>query len=191
MKKSVVSITGLDSSGIIYTITNELLLLHCDIDVLTQTILKNQFTAIFIITKPYILEDSIIHTVICESLSKMNSNLYISVHPFIDNSYTPVDKNINYIEPFIVTVEGKSTIELIVIISKIFAQKKINIQNLTTAYIEKSPPTSLIVCEISIPSFIKKELLRNELKQQAKLHQIHITIQHRDIFETIHHVPLT
>ena len=49
MNKSVISIIGMDSPGVIYTVSDTLLKLNCMFDTVSQTVIKNQFAAIFII----------------------------------------------------------------------------------------------------------------------------------------------
>ena len=51
MSKIVVSVIGLDCPGVVYAVSSTLSALECNIEEVSQTILKNQFAAIFVANK--------------------------------------------------------------------------------------------------------------------------------------------
>lgn len=51
VSKIVVSVIGLDCPGVVYAVSSTLSALECNIEEVSQTILKNQFAAIFVANK--------------------------------------------------------------------------------------------------------------------------------------------
>ena len=57
MSKIVVSVIGLDCPGVVYAVSSTLSALECNIEEVSQTILKNQFAAIFVANKQESLDN--------------------------------------------------------------------------------------------------------------------------------------
>ncbi|AGC50297.1 amino acid-binding protein [Lawsonia intracellularis] len=186
MNKSVISIIGMDSPGVIYTVSDTLLKLNCMFDTVSQTVIKNQFAAIFIIIKPDRLDNHIIHQQLSNTFLQKNMDLHITIHPFHDP--IPLHLSTNN-SKFIVTVKGKDSINLITILSKVITQYKINIEKLVVDTDDRSQ-TSFVSCEITLSSLINKDALYNDLKLQLQPHSSNITIQHSQIFEAMHRIPI-
>lgn len=187
MDKSVISVIGMDSPGVIYTVSDTLLKLNCTFDTVSQTVLKNQFAAIFIITKPKELNNHIIHQQLSNSFLQKDMELHITIHSFHENTI-PLSLNINN-SKFIVTVKGKDAINLITILSRVITRYKINIEKLIVDTDDKSQ-TSFVSCEITLSSLVNKNSLYNELKLQLQPYSSNITIQHSKIFEAMHRIPI-
>lgn len=186
MNKSVISVIGMDSPGVIYTVSDTLLKLNCMFDTVSQTVLKNQFAAIFIITKPERLDNHIIHQQISNTFLQKNMELHITIHPFYDTIPIPLSANNS---KFIVTVKGKNAINLITILSRVITQYNINIEKLIVDTDDKSQ-ISFVSCEITLSSLVNKDALYNELKLQLQPYSSNITIQHSQIFEAMHRIPI-
>lgn len=89
-------------------------------------------------------------------------------------------------EPFVVTVDGEDRFEIIAAFSKIFADQKVNIENLK-ALMPEEEKRALLVFEISLPMEIDRNALRRTLKDKAAP-WLQLSMQHRDIFEALHRV---
>lgn len=187
MNKSVISVIGVDSPGVIYTISDTLLMLSCTFDAINQTVLKNQFAAIFIITKPNSLTNHSIYQTLLNNFLQKHMEFHVTVYPLNGNKTTLTSDTNN--SKFIVTVKGPNSIKLIVMLSKIIAHYNINIEHLTVTT-DNNPQSSFIICKTTIPSSVNKDDFHNDLKRQAQIHAIDISIQHLDIFETMHHIPI-
>ena len=61
VSKIVVSVIGLDCPGVVYAVSSTLSALECNIEEVSQTILKNQFAAIFVANKQESLDNGTIH----------------------------------------------------------------------------------------------------------------------------------
>ena len=74
-----------------------------------------------------------------------------------------------------------------VVCSKIFADQKVNIENLK-ALMPEEEKRALLVFEISLPMEIDRNALRRTLKDKARTLGLQLSMQHRDIFEALHRV---
>lgn len=68
MSKIVVSVIGLDCPGVVYAVSSTLSALECNIEEVSQTILKNQFAAIFVANKQESLDNGTIHTQLSKAI---------------------------------------------------------------------------------------------------------------------------
>ena len=87
----------------------------------------------------------------------------------------------------VVTVDGEDRFEIIAAFSKIFADQKVNIENLK-ALMPEEEKRALLVFEISLPMEIDRNALRRTLKDKARTLGLQLSMQHRDIFEALHRV---
>lgn len=85
------------------------------------------------------------------------------------------------------TVDGEDRFEIIAAFSKIFADQKVNIENLK-ALMPEEEKRALLVFEISLPMEIDRNALRRTLKDKARTLGLQLSMQHRDIFEALHRV---
>ncbi|MEI3479593.1 MAG: ACT domain-containing protein [Bilophila sp.] len=76
MSKIVVSVIGLDCPGVVYAVSSTLSTLECNIEEVSQTILKNQFAAIFVSTKPDSLDNEIIHDAIAKAIENRGMHFW-------------------------------------------------------------------------------------------------------------------
>ena len=169
VSKIVVSVIGLDCPGVVYAVSSTLSALECNIEEVSQTILKNQFAAIFVANKQESLDNGTIHTQLSKAIEEG------------DTSGSAES------EPFVVTVDGEDRFEIIAAFSKIFADQKVNIENLK-ALMPEEEKRALLVFEISLPMEIDRNALRRTLKDKARTLGLQLSMQHRDIFEALHRV---
>ena len=75
MSKIVVSVIGLDCPGVVYAVSSTLSALECNIEEVSQTILKNQFAAIFVANKQESLDNGTIHTQLSKAIESRGMHL--------------------------------------------------------------------------------------------------------------------
>ena len=183
MSKIVVSVIGLDCPGVVYAVSSTLSALECNIDEVSQTILKNQFAAIFVANKPENLDNNLIHDRLSQAIEDRGMHLSVTIRDFEESEeYALVES-----EPFVVTVDGEDRFEIISAFSKIFADQKVNIENLK-ALMPEDEKRALLVFEIALPMEIDRNALRRTLKDKARTLGLQLSMQHRDIFEALHRV---
>lgn len=183
VSKIVVSVIGLDCPGVVYAVSSTLSTLECNIEEVSQTILKNQFAAIFVANKPERLDNEVIHTRLSDAIEKRGMHLSVTIRDFEESqSHTAVAS-----EPFVVTVDGEDRFEIISAFSKIFADQHVNIENLK-ALMPEDQKRAMLVFEIALPLDIDLNALRRTLKDKARTLGLQLSMQHRDIFEALHRV---
>lgn len=183
MNKIVISVIGLDCPGVVYLIAKTLSGFACNIEEVSQTILKGQFAAIFVATKPEGLDDSLIEKKLTDGIADHKMQLSVAIRPFVEQPPVSVES-----EPFVVTVDGEDRYEIISAISGIFAEHKVNIENLKAIMPDPEQKKALLVFEIALPLSIDRSALRRTLEDRAHALGLQLSMQHRDIFEAVHRV---
>ena len=182
VSKIVVSV-GLDCPGVVYAVSSTLSALECNIEEVSQTILKNQFAAIFVANKQESLDNGTIHTQLSKAIESRGMHLSVTIRDFEEGDTSGSAES----EPFVVTVDGEDRFEIIAAFSKIFADQKVNIENLK-ALMPEEEKRALLVFEISLPMEIDRNALRRTLKDKARTLGLQLSMQHRDIVEALHRV---
>ena len=126
MSKIVVSVIGLDCPGVVYAVSSTLSALECNIEEVSQTILKNQFAAIFVANKQESLDNGTIHTQLSKAIESRGMHLSVTIRDFEEGDTSGSAES----EPFVVTVDGEDRFEIIAAFSKIFEDQKLNIESL-------------------------------------------------------------
>ena len=104
MSKIVVSVIGLDCPGVVYAVSSTLSALECNIEEVSQTILKNQFAAIFVANKQESLDNGTIHTQLSKAIESRGMHLSVTIRDFEEGDTSGSAES----EPFVVTVDGDS-----------------------------------------------------------------------------------
>ena len=157
VSKIVVSVIGLDCPGVVY--------------------------AVFVANKQESLDNGTIHTQLSKAIESRGMHLSVTIRDFEEGDTSGSAES----EPFVVTVDGEDRFEIIAAFSKIFADQKVNIENLK-ALMPEEEKRALLVFEISLPMEIDRNALRRTLKDKARTLGLQLSMQHRDIFEALHRV---
>ena len=182
--KVVVSVIGLDCPGVVYLVSSSLSGLECNIEEVSQTILKGQFSAIFVVRKPEGLDDALIGKVLTTAIADKDMLLSVTIRPFEEGCLFANEES----EPFVVTVDGEDRFEIISAISGIFAEHRVNIENLKAIMPDAEQRKALLVFEIALPLSLDRVALRRTLEDRAHSLGLQLSMQHRDIFEAVHRV---
>ena len=142
VSKIVVSVIGLDCPGVVYAVSSTLSALECNIEEVSQTILKNQFAAIFVANKQESLDNGTIHTQLSKAIESRGMHLSVTIRDFEEGDTSGSAES----EPFVVTVDGEDRFEIIAAFSKIFADQKVNIENLKALMPEEEKRALLVFC---------------------------------------------
>ena len=182
----VISVIGRDCPGVVYAISSALSKEKCNIEELSQTILKGQFASIFIVSAPEDVTEEDIQRVVSLNLEARNMDLTVSARTFEPDTFSSTEET----EPFVVTVNGSDQPEIIAMISGIFAEQKVNIENLKAIRVSEDTDECVLVFEVALPLSINRNAFRQMLQAKARNVGLSISIQHQDIFEAIHRVPI-
>jgi len=183
MKKMVISVLGCDQPGIIAAVSKTLFESGCNIEDVSQTTLQTEFVGIFIATIPEQLGEQDLVKRLQERLTPMG--LSVLVKPLQEGGdwQAPVS------EPFVITTLGPDRLGLVAGITEVLAGFGINITGLRAIFRGGNDPRrNVMIYEVDIPAAINRSVFRTALYQRAEELELNISLQHRDIFETIHRV---
>ena len=184
MNKVILSILGHDRPGIVAAVANILFECNCNIENVSQTILKTEFSGSFIISMPPDLTQEELRQALNEGLAAMN--MYIHIESVLKQKTELVASKA---EPFVITTKGPDRQGLVAGISEIIAGYGVNITNLQAVFKGGDEPgDNIMIYEVDIPNNIDQQAFYRDLREKAKSLTLEISIQHRNIFETINRI---
>jgi glycine cleavage system transcriptional repressor len=147
MNKVIVSVLGHDRPGIVAAVTRILFEYNCNIENVSQTILKTEFAGSFIISIPPDLTREELRQALKESLASMN--MHIHIESVLDHKSGLVAGNA---EPFVITTKGPDRKGLVASISALIAHYGVNITNLQAVFKGgDDPDNNIMIYEVDIP----------------------------------------
>ena len=184
MNKAILSVLGHDRPGIVAAVTGILFDLNCNIENVSQTILQTEFSGSFIVTMPRDLSLDDLHERFIENLTPME--LHVHIEPLLKKETAPTSRES---EPFVITTKGPDRQGLVAGISEVIAGHGVNITNLQAVFKGgDEPEDNIMIYEVDIPIDIDQQALYRDLREKAKFLTLDISIQHRNIFETINRI---
>ena len=184
MNKVILSVLGHDRPGIVAAVTGILFDLNCNIENVSQTILQTEFSGSFIVTLPQDLSLDDLHESFIENLTPMK--LHVHIEPLLKKNGTFTARQS---EPFVITTKGPDRQGLVAGISEVIAGHGVNITNLQAVFKGGDEPgDNIMIYEVDIPIDIDQQALYRDLREKAESLTLDISIQHRNIFETINRI---
>jgi glycine cleavage system transcriptional repressor len=119
-----------------------------------------------------------------EELTPMNLHVYIE--PMADKEAAfATEKS----EPFVITTKGPDSKGLVAGISAAIAAYGVNITNLQAVFKGGDEPgDNIMIYEVDIPAHIDQNSFYRDLRKTAESLALNISIQHRNIFESINRI---
>ncbi len=184
MNKVILSILGRDRPGIVAAVSRTLFEQNCNIENVSQTMLQNEFAGIFIASMPKGMSPETLHQNLAAKLSVLGLHVYAK----LCEAPTAEDA-CKQCEQFIITTKGPDRKGLVADMSGIIARFGVNITNMQAVFKGGDDPSdNLMIYEVDVPLAIDQQALAHELRAKAEALHLDISIQHRDIFETLHHI---
>lgn len=183
MKKMIISVLGKDRPGIIAAVTRILFEQDCNIENVSQTILQNEFSGIFIVAVPDRLSEATLHRELEQGLGPMGLHVYEK--PLSDTGETASVAS----QPFVITTKGPDRKGLVAAITAVMADHRVNVTNLQAVFKGGDDPNAnIMIYEVDIPDDADQQALRQALQEKARVLSLDISIQHKLIFEAINRV---
>jgi len=183
MKKIVITVLGCDRPGIIAAVSRPLSENRCNIEDVNQTTLQTEFVGIFIAALPDHLSDGELLARLEAELTPMGLTVLLKPMAATGAWSAPAS------EPFVITTLGPDRLGLVAGITEILARFGINITKLRAVFRGGSDPRrNVMIYEVDVPVAIDRHAFRTALHERAAALELEISLQHRDIFETIHRV---
>ena len=187
-----VSILGLDCPGVVHLVSSTLSHLCCNIEEISQTILKGQFAAIFIAQMPDGMSEDEVHSALVKAIAARDMSLSVIVRPVEEDTLFHGAPS----EPFVITVDGEDKLDMVSSFTHIFAEHKVNIENMKavmpgsgdTMAEQDNRQKALLMFEVALPLSLDRSAFRRTLEDKARSMGLRVSMQHRDIFEALHRV---
>ncbi len=179
----VVSALGIDEPGVVAALCKTLTAANCNIAQMSQSNIKNQFASLFIIEKPAELDNGLLKDKLSVALKEAGLRVTARVwDPGEPDAIAKSQKG----EPFVVSVYGGDRNDIVGTFAEMFAEEKINIENLRA--MQPQPGEFMIVYEVLIPEKADIAAIHKRLIAKAQSMGLELTLQHRDIFEAINRI---
>ena len=184
MNKVILSVLGHDRPGIVAAVANALFERNCNIENVSQTILQTEFAGSFIVSLPSDLSLEKLRAILTDELTPMN--LHVHIEPLAD---TDAAYSAEQSEPFVITTKGPDNKGLVAGISATIAAHGVNITNLQAVFKGGNEPgDNIMIYEVDVPIDIDQNSFYRDLREKAKALALDISIQHRNIFESINRI---
>ena len=184
MKKIIISVIGPDRPGIIAAVTQTLFANECNIENVSQTILQDQFSGIFIASIAGRVSIRTLREALEKTLEPLD--LHVLLKPLRTR---PADPGFAKSEPFVITTRGPDRKGLVAGITEIIARHRANVTNLQAVFKGgDDPDDNIMIYEIDVPATTDQNDLDADLRQRAASLGLDISIQHRRIFEAINRI---
>lgn len=184
MQKFSASFLGQDCPGVVAAIATLFGARDCNIEAMTQTMLKGEFAAIFIVSAPDDLACNALREHLVAGLGRDAIDLSVMVRPAIGEKWG--DDIV--CEPFVIIVDGPDRPGLIGSMSKVFARHGVNIENLAAILSKTADGNAMFVFEVMAPITVDIGRLRRELNLEGRRLGLRVSAQHRNIYEAVHRV---
>lgn len=183
-QKVVITVLGQDRPGIIARVTRVLFEEGCNVENVSQTILQSEFSGIFIVSIRAELSIDMLYSRLIDQTEDLGLHVYIKpLHP------SPAPPNGTEGDPFVITTQGPDRKGLVAAVTAIIAEHGVNVTNLQAVFEGGDDPTrNIMIYEVSIPAHTDRRALADELTRRAEELGLHISIQHRKIFEAINRI---
>jgi glycine cleavage system transcriptional repressor len=184
MKKLIITVLGKDRPGIIARVSASLYALDCNLQNVNQMILQNEFSGFFIVEPPAGLDMKTLHQRLDRDLSGEGLQIYMDRISQTDDAQIPVTA-----ETFLITTIGPDQKGLVARFTQIIAEHQVNVTNLKAVFKGGDDPTAnIMVYEIAVTPTTDQAHLFECLRTKAAELGLDISIQHKNIFETINKI---
>lgn len=183
MKKFVLSVIGRDRPGILAKISTILFSWGCNIEDVSQTILQTEFASIFVVANPHEHPMDAIG-------SELNSVLLgIGLSAHLRPMSEPAAPELASTQPFVITTRGADKPGTISAVTTGIAALDCNVVNFRAIITQESGLDEMImIFEVDMPSSMEHRHLRQKMQEVCAPIGLSVSVQHREIFETVHRI---
>ncbi len=184
MNKFIISVLGKDRPGIIAAVTRVLFEQDFNIEDVSQTILQNQFSGIFIATGP----SGVTHMDMQKAFQDKTGNFDLHFH-VQEMGSDAITWTTCECESFVITTRGPDRKGLVAQITALLAASNVNVTQLQAVFRGGDEPgRNIMIYEVDIPLDIDQKKLRQSLLAKGNELQLEISIQHKNIFKAINRI---
>lgn len=183
MNKFVLSVIGKDKPGILANISAILFRHGCNIEDVSQTILQTEFASIFIVLNPEDHPLEVIGRALNEALAGMELSAHLRPMTAAPASAPAAS------QPFVITTRGVDKPGTIAAVTTAIASLSCNVANFRAIITQEDGVDEMImIFEVDMPMGVEHRQLRQVMQEVCGRFGLDVSVQHREIFETIHRV---
>ena len=180
MQRVAVTVLGRDRPGIVCDVTTILAQADCNIENLSQTVLKQEFAGIFIVAPPEGMPAQEVSDLLSSRLD--GTELQISAHPVQEGEETSGFQS----EPFVVVCIGEDKVGLISAVTCVMKSYGVNIVNMQFVGQSSSfPGRTVAIYEVDLPRGLSLSEFTGSLRARAEQVGLEVSVQHKRIFSDI------
>jgi glycine cleavage system transcriptional repressor len=184
MHKMIISVLGEDRPGIIAAVTKAIFERDFNIEDVSQTILQNQFSGIFIATGPKSVSARDLRQAFEEATAGFDLHFHVRQLDSVEITWTSCA-----CEPFIITTRGPDRKGLVAGVTALLARHNVNVTQLRAVFRGgEDPGRNVMIYEVDIPLDVDLQALRRDLRDRGETLDLQISMQHKNIFEAINRI---
>ncbi|WP_052813109.1 glycine cleavage system protein R [Desulfonatronum thioautotrophicum] len=185
MEKMMIAVFGQDRPGIVARISGLLADMGCNIEDATQTILHGRFAGMFV-TLP--VQESLDREGILRALEEGFQGEELTFWVSSLEEATPTKPAQEATDPFVITTIGPDQLGLVAGVTGVLAHFGVNITALRANVRTEDVSQWVMIYEVDVPKALDRRRFREALYGKAQELDQRLSLQHRDIFETVHRV---
>ena len=180
-----VTVIGRDRPGIVANVSRVLYGNRCNVEELSQTVLRGQFAMILIGS----VGEGGSTGRLKSDLAELGGELDLDINLRQLKAEDRVPFESGETEPFIIIVQGEDRPGVLYGITEILAERGINITNLAARVAPVSEKRGYMqVFEVDIPKKLDYGIIQEKLRQRGQEMGVSVDLQHRDIFRAINQI---
>ncbi len=180
-----ISVIGRDRPGIIAGVSSVLYRSRCNIEELSQTVIRGQFAMILLVRGG----EGVFMRDLKNDLGECGKELDLDINLRLLKEGDMVPFQPGETEPFIITVRGEDRRGLVYGITEVLAERGINITNLAARVAPADEKSEYMqVYEVDIPKEVDFPLIQEKLRQRGREMGVSVDLQHRNIFRAINQI---
>lgn len=189
MDKLIITVLGKDRPGIVASVSNSLYALNCNIQNVNQMILQSEFAGFFIVQTPAELTMTQLKDQLDTMLNPKKLQVYVDELSDTPNTTQNNQTDGTDAEVFLITTIGPDQKGLVAKITQVIADFHVNITNLKAVFKGGDEPSANIMnYQVAITPETDQAGLFKKLRETAAELELDISIQHKNIFETINKI---
>ncbi len=188
MNKVVITVLGQDRPGLVAEVCAVLAEHGYNIEDVSQTLVQSQFAGIFIASVPAGDDAEESGRRLDARLAALFAGqpLHVWRYPLRNGQASAAERPAS--EPFVITSQGPDRVGLIAGLAGVLAAHGANIVNLKAAFQIDDHSRMRMIFETDVPASVDRRAFRDALYAKAEELGHDLSLQHRNIFEIIHHV---
>ncbi|SMP45253.1 glycine cleavage system transcriptional repressor [Desulfonatronum zhilinae] len=184
-KKMMIAVFGQDRPGIVARVSGLLAEMGCNIEDATQTILHDRFAGMFVVQP---VQESLGREQVLRALEDgfQGEELTFWLSP-MDEAAPPKPAQ-GATDPFVLTTIGPDQLGLVAGVTGVLSRFGVNITALRANVKTEDVSQWVMIYEVDVPKSVDRQQFREALYGKAQELDQRLSLQHRDIFETVHRV---